>query len=522
MSAPQQATELMCAKCHKYPAHGQLTPTEFIDLCRDCWAESRGIKPAKSNGKANGKTESGRCHVCGKKAMTTDCSLCEEHYMTDEERAISAEQVTEKIMGDYEAVTSIADAIPPFPEECLCGRLGELARLTNMPLGVAYPAVVTAFSVLPTSNEFGARNRPNLYCCIICPPGGGKNETIFRAIDVVEVPYGSDVGGWEKITPGGDRQLMEVVGDKPGRKKGDARIPGPHKLLMVNMEIADVMKKCAYEKSTLASRLCDLWDDGKGKLPDRAGLITCDCRLSWIGGLPATVEDQERFLELFNAESCHGLYQRFVFGYTEEEWLHSDWEYKRPVVDLETAVLAPPTPYCMGFTPEAKEMYEAWRLDVPGFGRIRYNMKKFALLTAAADGQDRCDVPHLQKAILWAEWEAKVRARFKPSQAMDGNREALFANIILEKLERAGAESKVVNWKVVTNHARLERKIDPSLQLRAVKSLIDLGTLIALRDDDGNPTNKVMIRSLDPEKAEKQKQTLAKATLERKRGRPKN
>jgi hypothetical protein len=48
---------------------------------------------------------------------------------------------------------------------------------------------------------------------------------------------------------------------------------------------------------------------------------------------------QERFLELFNAESIHGLYERFIFGYRNEEWIRHDWMppimARDAIIDLE-------------------------------------------------------------------------------------------------------------------------------------------------------------------------------------------
>jgi hypothetical protein len=352
--------------------------------------------------------------------------------------------------------------------------------------------------VIPTADEF-ARSRINTDICLICPPGGGKNECIKRSLEITGVPYGNE--GYKRTTPGGDRQLMELLGDRPGKKRSDPRIPGPKKLLMVNNEIADVLKKASYEKSSLSSRLCDLWDENLTEIPDRSGTITADCRLSWIGGLPATLDKQERFQELFNAESIHGLYQRFIFGYTDENWLHHDWippaKARGAILDLEHSMEDygwETNPFVKDFTAGASQMYEEWRAEVQGFGRVRYNMKKWALLTAAADGMELCDESHMEKAIRWAEWEICVRRAFQPSEALAGNREAEFVNLLLPALLEKGAATRFVSWRRVALDRKWERRIDPTIQTRTVEALVKMGRLIQPEDDNPRKPSKVMVR----------------------------
>jgi hypothetical protein len=97
-----------------------------------------------------------------------------------------------------------------------------------------------------------------------------------------------------------------------------------------------------------------------------------------IGGLPATLNRQERFLELFNAEPIQGLYERFIFGYTDEEWIHHDWTppimARAAIIDLEHTISdysSEVNPYVRDFTVGAFQVYEQWRADIQGFGRVR-------------------------------------------------------------------------------------------------------------------------------------------------------
>ena len=105
-----------------------------------------------------------------------------------------------------------------------------------------------------------------------------------------------------------------MLGDKSNHDKQKTRTPGPCKVLLITPEMTDVLKMTGIENSTLASRMCDLWDDSEFEYPTKEGLISVDCRLSWIGGIPCSVDDPVHFTELFDGETSHGLYDRLLFG----------------------------------------------------------------------------------------------------------------------------------------------------------------------------------------------------------------
>ena len=70
-------------------------------------------------------------------------------------------------------------------------------------------------------------------------------------------------------SPAGTRALMNLIGDKPSGKRGPGkeRAPGPKKLLLITHEMTDVLKMTGVDNSTLASRLCDFWDDNQHVYP---------------------------------------------------------------------------------------------------------------------------------------------------------------------------------------------------------------------------------------------------------------
>jgi hypothetical protein len=73
--------------------------------------------------------------------------------------------------------------------------------------------------------------------------------------------------------------------------------------------------------------VCDFWDDNQYVYPTgKHGVISVDCRLHWIGGVPATAENPTRFTELFDSETSHGLYDRLLIGYSKEKFNYRPWE----------------------------------------------------------------------------------------------------------------------------------------------------------------------------------------------------
>lgn len=391
-----------------------------------------------------------------------------------------------------------------FPEECLEGdKLGDIAKELLVPLGVGYPAILACASVQPNLERMcGARI--NIYCALIVRPGGCKNETIRRAILASELVSGED---YSKSAPGGDQQLVSLLGDHAGKKRGDPRVPGPKKLLLVTNEIGDVLAKTGIDNSTLASRLCDFWDDSEYQKTIGKELVTVNCRLSWLGGLPASWDKPDKFRELFGSQTNFGLYPRFIFGYSGTRFNFRDWEPTiRPTSEQTFTAVGneDEAADAMAWTNnnrivvvqrisgEAQALWEAWEPSgtPDDRGRIKYNGKKVAILKACFNGETEVSLVRMQQAILFMGWQVKIREVFRPGEAKESNKEAWFTERLLPCLERAGAAEKFTEWRRISLNNRWDEKVDAGVQLRTVENLIKLGRLIGEPDEEGEKKRK--------------------------------
>jgi hypothetical protein len=387
-----------------------------------------------------------------------------------------------------------------MPDSCMRGKLGERARQLAVPLGFAYPAMIGCYSAVPTVDQMDD-TRINVFVALCGKPGQGKNVTIRRAIQVMQLL------DYKRLDIGGDMQLTRSLGDHTktsgrGVTKTTTITPGPRKLLMINSEISDVLAKTMIEGSTLAGKLCDLWDENEYDKPDGKDIIHVNCRLSWIGGLPADENDTSRFVELFGVHTNLGLYQRFIFGYSAKEWRYNHWAVpvNRREIDLDMPPEQVMAEYNAGCTPvnnispEAQAAYDSWypQLDIYegwDIGRLRFNLLKVALLTASASGLTEVNLDYMTGAIEFMDWQVRFRKVFITSMAQIGNKEASFADTkLIPALEEAGAYDKYVNWRRISLDRKWDRKVDVSTQLRTIEGLIALGRLKPelKTDDDGN------------------------------------
>jgi hypothetical protein len=185
---------------------------------------------------------------------------------------------------------------PDLPVEALDGRLGEICvnRLAaHFPLAYAWPALLAAASVLVEERT----TRTNLYCALVGPIGSGKSQAIEWALKVlgIEEPLLMD------ILSGSAEQLVRKTKDANGSNRLFSPDELGHmldKLKIENASYAYVMNRAYYK-------------DRFEVLMGKKEAVLFNCNLSLIGGLP-----DDRFDKLFDSASTGGLYDRFIFGYT--------------------------------------------------------------------------------------------------------------------------------------------------------------------------------------------------------------
>jgi hypothetical protein len=288
--------------------------------------------------------------------------------------------------------------------------------------------------------------------------------------------------------PAGTRALMNLLGDRPSGKRGSKeRIPGPKKLLLITHEMTDVLKMTGVENSTLASRLCDFWDDNLHVYPTgKDGVISVDCRLHWIGGVPASAENPTRFTELFDSETSHGLYDRLLIGYSEEKFNYKPWqppsggEETMDFSDYTAGVR--PAPSVKAVSDGAEKLFDAWQ-PAGGGSRIKQNCIKVALITTMMNHEDMVTEECMRCAIGIMEWQIELRKVFQPGEAV--NDEAKCRVAILAAMEAAGAKHAYVNVRRMAHDRKWGNRFGDRIVKNAIANLADMGEIIPKVIKDG-------------------------------------
>jgi hypothetical protein len=289
---------------------------------------------------------------------------------------------------------------------------------------------------------------------------------------------------------------MNLIGDKPSGKRGSKeRSPGPKKLLLVTHEMTDVLQMTGVDCSTLASRLCDFWDDSEHVYPTgKDGIITVDCRLHWIGGVPASADNPTRFTELFDSETSHGLYDRLLIGYSKEKFNYRPWEpppnKEEKTVDYSdyTAEVCP-VPLVGAVSGGAQKLFDDW--DPAGGGsRVKQNCIKISLITTMMNHQETITEECMRCAIGIMEWQIELREVFQPGEAV--NDEAKCRVAILAAMQAGGAEDAYVNIKRMAHDRKWGNRFGDRIVRNAISNLADMGEIVpkVVETEDGKKKSK--------------------------------
>jgi hypothetical protein len=385
-----------------------------------------------------------------------------------------------------------------FPEHCMYGEAKVFARQMKMPLGLAYMALIGEFGIRCESDVM-CGTRVNTYTALIAPVGGGKNVAMDRAKVSLGLRYKEE---YLPAAPAGTRALMNLIGDKPSGKRGSKeRSPGPKKLLLVTHEMTDVLQMTGVDCSTLASRLCDFWDDNEHVYPTgKDGVISVDCRLHWIGGVPASAENPTRFTELFDSETSHGLYDRLLIGYSKEKFNYRPWQPPSKddaTIDYSdyTAEVCP-VPFVEAMSEAAQKLFDDWN-PVGGGSRVKQNCIKVALITTMMNHEETVTEECMRCAIGIMEWQVELRRVFQPGEAV--NDEAKCRVAILAAMDAAGAKGVYVNIKRMAHDRKWGNRFGDRIVRNAISNLADMGEIVpqVVETEDGKKKSKSIYKLRD-------------------------
>jgi len=377
----------------------------------------------------------------------------------------------------------------PIPATAMYGKMKVWAEQTDLPLSVSYLAVLTAYSAIPKQDEM-LGCRINLYGTLLMPVGWGKNLTLTRSAKVLNMVGGLD---YQDCTIGGDGGLWQALGDKKeGRSKDATIIKGPRKILLNPAEFGATLENTRIDGSTLSQHLCNLWDKSSITLPTREGVREINCRPSILGALPIDAEALEQFSRYFAEEASHGLYSRFLFGFSKEKidtrWAER-WQMRVPDDGTLDGLVPelPSTKSPLGWEESAENFYSSIVLPDDGDGRGLYNLKRIAILTAAANQDEYVTLDAVQAAWFFMLWQAQLKRSFRVGQSQKTTGGEL-SGLIMAKLRAIDAKgfyskSPVIDGRlninlarVISNHGWTD-KYGAEPVNRTLQALVKLGQL---------------------------------------------
>ena len=305
----------------------------------------------------------------------------------------------------FPALKSIAIADPHghtgISLDCDCamyGKLKELAkRSPRLPEGWLYPSLIAVASTLRI-RDAGGHVRPNAYVALLGEVGLGKSACMEAArlslrLDDPENTIVEEV-------PSSDRGLANVLSEEKPTPPASA----PSVLLMLD-EGSALMAKGAIQGSALPQMMNQLWSKENAGVTDKKGRAPCYGKLSMLINL--TCKDSSEFAALFGSATVKGLYDRFIFGYSNKHV-----KYRPPVVKLEA--IAPEPVRIPGWVWEAKD---EWAGDIPERRRLGEHVLRVALVTAAVNGDREITRECFEAALRFVEWQQRLRAVYRPGLA---------------------------------------------------------------------------------------------------------
>jgi hypothetical protein len=282
-----------------------------------------------------------------------------------------------------------------FPLDGLYGPLGILARKLGVPLGLAYPLLVTAFSFhVPET----ATVRTNMFCLAMAKPGFAKDESAERCLKAAKTPS-------IRLTLGSDRGMEKAIG-------------GGGRVLFYLSEFITTLRKAMIQNSGLPGLLCQLHSVDDLGTADKAGADPIRARVSLIGNI--VVNSASHFAALMDSEVTGGLYDRLVLASPDPD--EASFDYLPPIylkLDELPDILPVTVNVSIDWFHEMNRWKHAREKEFPGLscGRVAQNLMKFAMITCSANGETEMSQAAFDAAAAISLWQCHMRRFYQPSNA---------------------------------------------------------------------------------------------------------
>ena len=345
-----------------------------------------------------------------------------------------------------EAVAIVSDDLPV---ECLDGWLGDICRtrMADYPLAYAWPALLTAASVLVTKSLMPDW-RANVFTGLIGPVGSGKtcafNEA-FRLLGLKDKPL-AQVADTEVV------RLKSGSGEGMAQKLGDQN--GDSKLVFVD-ELEHLMKKVNIKGSTFANTLDDAYTtDAQMTTVEHRKEVPLNVRLSLAGGVP-----EQGFSEIFGAGTVGGLHSRFMFGVCPNSYPGYCWVPPQggPVLDRdatdEFSVTARPSRIEIDQSVWAEKI--RWQRELKLHGRAVEIALKAATIAACFDNRGTLTADQLGPALAFARYQDAGHRRFEPNPGK--NDDACLESDITKYMQDRAADGHWINRRKMLKEVNAHR-----------------------------------------------------------------
>lgn len=215
----------------------------------------------------------------------------------------------------------------PFPEpsdECLYGLAGDFVRLIEPHTEADSMALLSQFlvyfgNIIGRSVCYrieGDKHYTNMFCLIVGKTAQGRKGTSFGRVKQFfkEIDEKHEKDSLTSGLASGEGLLWQIRDSVERTKNGELFTEDPgisdKRLLVVEGEFAQVLKKQGMESSTLSTTIRNLWDTGTTRsLTKNSPLRTTNAHVSIIGHITET-----ELIDCLNeVDSANGYANRFLF-----------------------------------------------------------------------------------------------------------------------------------------------------------------------------------------------------------------